>query len=241
MGKTTKPKPEHTIKLVAVTEAYGKRFQKNAKAHDIGLITLSIVRHGFRAVPVYDQTLTAIVAGNGRIDAVYQLYQIVSGGQKYDTGEFVVTLDSPPKGIVESGGMWYIPVIYGVDADTIQDAIGYVIDDNNSTIMGGPGVTAIDAYRSWEDGYLDLLQVALSDTESVTAEDYSLMRQIAEMGAEIEDKGDSEPGESLPVLKIPFDDKAFRDEVETLFYKLCAAAGDITPGEFLAEVLESYG
>ena len=52
------------IRYVGVDTA--RKWERNPKQHDLDGIVLSILKHGFRDAPIYDETLNAISAGNGR-------------------------------------------------------------------------------------------------------------------------------------------------------------------------------
>lgn len=158
------------IKYERLDEAVKQIFDKNPKEHDIGMLYESIVKHGYREPAVFDATLKAIVAGNGRTEALWQIY--------IDWCADVIT--EVPKGIrLADDEMWLVPVLYGVDAITYKDAIAYLIDSNNLTMAGG-SLTALDMSRAWDMGqYLELLKEALGKTVSVDNEDYLLMLQLA--------------------------------------------------------------
>jgi len=131
------------IKWLSVTEAYNLIWDKNPKKHDIGAISASIKEHGFKSPPIFDETINAIVAGNGRVEALYKMY---------------TQNKRPPKNIRTSdNGEWLIPVIFGVNSTDIGKAIAYAIDDNNATLLGGD-ITLIDLIRFWDDGFLEILQ-----------------------------------------------------------------------------------
>ena len=114
-----------------------------AKKHDIGTLVQIIQKHGFRDPSAYDKTLDAIVAGNGRIEAVYRMWK---------DGE-----DVPRNIRTDENGMWYIPILHGVDSETIERAVAYAIDHNNSTMAGGD-FTPFDISRMWEKEYIDVLR-----------------------------------------------------------------------------------
>lgn len=170
------------IKLVAIIDAYNLRWNRNAKRHDIGNLIQIIQRHGFRDPSAYDSALQAIVAGNGRIEAVYEMWK-----DKYPV----------PDGIYTENDMWYIPVLYGIDSKNIEHAIQYAIDHNNSTMMGGD-FTPFDLARMWDATYTSLLsELKNSDYElplTITEEDLDMLIKASSKGNDNNDgTGDITP------------------------------------------------
>lgn len=92
----------------------------NPKIHDFDAIKQSIRKYGFKDPPKYEPRLNnnagGIVEGNGRIEALIAM--------KRD-GEHV------PRGVIEKNEEWYVPVLFGIDADTEASAEAYAIDHNN--------------------------------------------------------------------------------------------------------------
>lgn len=154
---STKP----IIKFISIQTAYEMRWTDNAKLHDIGGIAESIRKHGLVELPRYDGTLGAIIAGNGRIEALYGLWR---------DGAAI------PRGVVDSGGgEWLVPVIYGIDAETRDMAHAYAIDSNNLVVAGGD-MTAVQAAKMWQPGIyeMQLIQLALRGVEPVSVDGDSL-------------------------------------------------------------------
>lgn len=118
-------------------------WDKNPKLHTIGDIIESITKNGFRDPPSYDATLDALVEGNGRATA---LNMMSKGGY------------SVPRGIMyDDNGDWYMPVNFGINAITRNQAIAYAIDHNNLTMAGGD-FTSYDMSRMWSgEEYKELL------------------------------------------------------------------------------------
>lgn len=118
-------------------------WDKNPKKHDIGALAESIERYGFRDAPIYDETLGALVAGNGRAETLAALKS--QGSQ-------------PPTGIATGpDGAWLVPVQVGVDARSASEAEAFAIDHNNVTLMGGD-LGLYDLAKLWDESYTDLLQ-----------------------------------------------------------------------------------
>jgi len=135
------------LELRYVDLATLRRWDRNAKRHDLGALAESITRHGFRDPPAYDPALNGgeggIVEGNGRGDA---LSAMQAQGQ------------SAPRGVVVEGGAWLVPVLFGVDAPSQAAAEAYGIAHNNLTMAGGD-FTDLDMAGMWApEGYAALLR-----------------------------------------------------------------------------------
>lgn len=141
-------------------------WDKNSKIHNLNGIAESIIRYGFQHPPVYDQNLNdgagGIAAGNGRTVALKALFH---SGQKV------------PKNIkLDSDGGWLVPVIVGLDAKSISEAMAYAIDDNNLTV--NEAYSAIVTAQMYESGYVDVL--SLIDEKPITVSESDLADIIAE-------------------------------------------------------------
>ncbi|MGL5059258.1 MAG: hypothetical protein ACRC62_04680 [Microcoleus sp.] len=153
--------------------AIAKLLPENPKLHDIEALIESFELYGFRDAPEYDATADAIVAGNGRVQA---LAQMRSAGLP------------PPKRIkLDASGNWHLPVQVGADASSEAEAIAYSIDNNALPLLGG-GFSPLDLSRLYDpDQYQEMLDrlaaeeflpVAI-DTESLEA-----LRAIADGDAQ---------------------------------------------------------
>lgn len=111
------------IELLYVALSEVALWGRNPKKHDIGAIIESIRRHGFRDPPTFDRTLGALVAGNGRTAALYQMKQ---------AGE-----DAPDGIRLRDDGEWLVPIKFGLDAKTVAQAEAYGVDHNAITVSGG--------------------------------------------------------------------------------------------------------
>lgn len=168
-----------TLRLVPVRSL--RLFDNNAKKHDLGAIAASIKRYGFKDPPKWEPALNGeeggIVDGNGRVEA---LQWMESTGWEMPRG---LTRDS------EKG--WCVPVLFGVDAMTEDQARAYAIDANNLVIMGGE-FTALDASRLFErDTYLEEL-LTLADLGllpvTVDGDDFDTLIKILTDTEPIEDE-----------------------------------------------------
>jgi hypothetical protein len=118
------------------------RWDANPKRHDLPQLIALIRRYGFKDPPRWEPALNGgaggIVEGNGRTDA---LSAMKAAGEE------------PPRGIARtSEGAWYVPVVFGVDAESSAAAEAYGLDHNNST-LGGSGLDPVvlwyqEAYAS---------------------------------------------------------------------------------------------
>lgn len=147
-------------------------WDENPKEHDIGSIVASIRRYGFRDPLAYDSTLRALVEGHGRSHALRMMRE---------AGE------DAPRGIAtDSDGAWYVPVLFGVDAESEATAKAYAIDHNNLTMAGEFEVW--DVAKIWdEEAYTALLQeMAASDVFPVTVDNDDLDALLREFDASTE-------------------------------------------------------
>jgi len=116
--------PENALEIRYVPLSKAVRWDRNAKRHDLAGIISSIRRYGFRDAPIFDSVLGAIVAGNGRLEAL----QIMRS-----SGEAL------PRGLRLEGDEWLVPIQFGVDAATPGEAEAFGVDHNNLTAAGGGG------------------------------------------------------------------------------------------------------
>lgn len=132
---------------------------RNPKLHDIGAISESIKRYGFRDPSAYDATLGGLVEGNGRAETLKTMRRMG---------------DNPPKGILtDDDGNWYMPILFGLDAESQIAAEQYAVDHNNLTLSGGD-FTISDFSGFWDkDKYLDLLNSFVIENVDTAALDKS--------------------------------------------------------------------
>lgn len=130
------------LRYVALDDALGWRWDENPKQHNLAQLAASIRQHGFRDPSIFDGTLDAISAGNGRLTALAHLRD---GGEQ------------PPRGVaLDAAGQWHVPIIFGLDAESQIKAAQFAVDHNNLTIVG---FSAEEVSRIWrQEDYLRLLK-----------------------------------------------------------------------------------
>jgi len=145
------------IKYIPVGQA--ALWDKNPKEHDMGGMIRSILEHGFRDAPIFDATLGAIPAGNGRTAALRQIEEMYERGDPDEWGEYGYDEPFVPKGVgIDGDGAWCIPLQFGVDAPSVEAAEAFGVDHNNLTMMGGP-YTTIDIGKMYDvEGYAGVLE-----------------------------------------------------------------------------------
>jgi len=150
------------IKYINLSDAIP--WDDNPKDHDIGALIRSMERYGFKDAPIYDETKGCVIAGNGRIIALKVMR---------DDGM------DPPRGVVEEEGDWKIPIQFGIDATSPEEAEAFGIDHNNITILGGN--VSIDAVMAiWNERQLKTVLDRVAEKGvmpiSLDWDDYSAMR-----------------------------------------------------------------
>jgi len=126
-------------------------WDRNPKRHDIPELIESIERHGFKDPPKFEPTLNSgrggFVEGNGRTVALRQM--------RKDRREL-------PRGIVDLGDDWAIPVLFGVDAPSQRAAEAYGVD-HNMMVLSGAEFGLQQAMRIWDPDVIKLLDDLVKD------------------------------------------------------------------------------
>ncbi len=132
--KTTTGGERLELRYISLDQA--KLWDDNPKKHQLDTLIKSIKLHGFGDPPKFDNSLNAIVYGNGRTRALSIMSQ---------EGE------EPPRGVATTeNGAWAIPILFGVDAKSKESAIAFAIDHNNLTLLGG-GLEFTDLLSIWDE------------------------------------------------------------------------------------------
>jgi hypothetical protein len=127
MAQRRVAKSSDTLDIRYVPLEQVRRWDRNPKPHDIGGLIESFNRYGFKDPMKFEPTLNdgegGVVEGNGRTEALMVMR---------DDGS------EPPRGVaLAKDGGWAVPVLFGVDAKSIQEAEAYALDHNNLTVLGG--------------------------------------------------------------------------------------------------------
>ena len=157
----------------------------NPKDHDLGVLYQSMKRFGFTNPIIMNESTGKLLAGHGRLQTLQMMK---------DNG------DDAPKRIDVAKDIgderietWYVPVLYGVSIDNVNEAQAYLIADNRLTELGGwkpmdlmDSLTEILEETGNLDGtgyYLDDVEDILSDMETTT---FDVSDTIAELDDEKE-------------------------------------------------------
>jgi len=111
---------EVRIVYMPITELKG--WKRNPKLHDLPNIRASLVRFGFVQPIALDETTHRIVAGHGRLEAVFGMFR---------AGE------PPPRRVKVKKGTWHVPVLRGATFQDEEEAEAYLLADNFLTEFGG--------------------------------------------------------------------------------------------------------
>ena len=179
-------------------------WDKNPKKHDIGGLMQSIKRHGFVDPPKFDPSLNegkgGIVYGNGRSECVKLIKQ--------------ETPHEPPRGVlVDDKGEWFLPVLFGLHAESEAVAKALAIDHNNLTLAGGD-FDMWDYAKMWnQESYAEVLRsLESADVPPITMshEDIASYLRILSSGIEGKPFGEGIAEgvelEALFKIRVPVDE-----------------------------------
>jgi hypothetical protein len=208
----TKAGDELQIHYIELSSLADKFIENNSKLHSMSDLQESVDRYSFRDPIAFDMTLNGgeggIIEGNGRLE-----YLLYAKGAKQPA----------PRGIRDVGGKWYVPVVFGVNAESEGDAIAYSISHNLSA-MWGSNLSFLDQSRLFSEDLLKVQLTGLAENDGVfpvglDGSDFSLWMGLnSELeGLSIEDEGnmndvDQEDKKKFGVL-IPCIDAQHQDEV----------------------------
>lgn len=125
-----------SLRWIPVAKIPDLLWEDNPKSHSLSELWESICKFGFIDPPKFDLNLKnragvlgAIQYGNGRSEAVHW------GWEAFKRGDYTGAV---PKGIgQDKEGNWYIPLKFGLDADSEAMAADFGIFHNTSTMLGG--------------------------------------------------------------------------------------------------------
>jgi hypothetical protein len=144
---------ELQIHYVLLSSLADKFLDRNSKKHDLDTLAESVNRYSFRDPIAFDSALNGgtggIVEGNGRLS---YLLQIKEQGQP------------APRGIKAKGDDWFVPVVFGVDAEDENDAIAYSISHNLSALWGSD-LIFLDQSRLFDKELLKTQLTGLADID----------------------------------------------------------------------------
>jgi hypothetical protein len=179
------------------------RWEDNPKLHDLGAIINSIELNGFRDPPSYDATLDALVEGNGRATALDMMERQAR---------------NVPRGILTHNetGVWYMPINFGINAETREKAIAYAIDHNNLTMAGGD-YTAFDFMRMWNSEQYTAMLTELGHENMPVTVSYDDLQVMLDGGFDIDDFNDDDYDEDEAykpkVVKVSIAEHGIVDDV----------------------------
>lgn len=194
----------------------------NSKQHDVTKLIESFRRYGFRDPLTFDPTLNqgqgAIVEGNGRLEAIVKMKE-----ENFNC----------PRGIIQQKQSWLVPVLFGVNAITEQEAIAYSIEHNWSVVWGS-GLETAEVTSLFDDIALAAQLEELSEAGSlpISIEDNldELIEQLQESA------GNNKPSEDEVPDPDKIEPRVKRGEIWKLgrHYLYC---GDSTDGDKIKEFL----
>ncbi len=199
---------------IRVRDAINLIWESNAKLHSADMKT-SVKRHGFQELPKLDINLKnvggtqgAIKAGNGRIEALFEMER---------SGEYEL-----PRGLAQEKltGFWVLPILIGTDAESEAAAAAYAVDSNNLTL--GENFDIWEQARLWDgDGYAKLLK-SLQGTgmTPVTMNETDIQAYLQIVNGHVEGKAFDEGIADGVVLEATFRIKLPADDANTFEQEL---------------------
>lgn len=199
---------------IRVRDAINLVWEANAKLHSSDMKT-SVKMHGFQELPKLDINLKnvggthgAIKAGNGRIEALFEMER---------SGEYEL-----PRGLAQekSTGFWVLPILVGTDAESEAAAAAYAIDSNNLTL--GENFDIWEQARLWDrEGYAELMKsLQGSDTTPLTMDSSEIEAYLRLVNGHVEGKAFDESIADGVILQATFKIKLPADDAETFEHEL---------------------
>lgn len=113
---------EQEVRIEYVPLSDLQRWPRNPKLHSLNTLQDSIERFGYVQPLLVDERTGKLVAGHGRLDALQA---------RKSTGK------PPPARVLERNGEWLVPVIRGVQFESVREAEAYLLADNRLVELGG--------------------------------------------------------------------------------------------------------
>ena len=187
-------------------------WDENPKRHSIGDLMQSIQRYGYVDPGKFDPNLNnstgGLVYGNGRSKCVMLLKQ--------------ENPDKPPRGVlIDNKGEWYLPVLFGVDAESEAVARALALDHNNLTMAGGD-YDMYDMAKMWNQTEYAKLLGTLHDQNiaPVTMESSDIEAYLRVVNGYIEGREFDESVADGVTVDATFKIKLPVDEAETFEHEL---------------------
>jgi hypothetical protein len=128
-------KSGYRVEYESLDVLLSKSHKSNPKDHDLGDIMQSILRFGFVAPVMIDEATQTLVAGHGRLQALYAMradgYDAPDGIQSAIDERGVPALNEHGEQV------WLVPNFRGVTFASEHDRDAYLIADNNLVVKGG--------------------------------------------------------------------------------------------------------
>lgn len=189
---------------------------ENPKEHDVEKIMLSIERFGFVNPFIKNYHTGKLLAGHGRKKALELM-------QKKEL--------TMPEQLKEEDGDWLVPVVSGVNIESEEDAMAYIIADNRLEELGGwNNPELIDAIEKIQDSTPDLEDIGFSE---------SLVEELID---NVEGPIDfTEIDEASIKEKNIYFDIMFEDEhQQEIFFRFIDQLKNTMPGETISERLNNH-
>jgi len=179
---------EPILAWVPVQVALGWLWKENPKEHDVGSLVISLSRYGYQDLVVFDANLHriaqsgedepqgAVKSGNGRIYTLALMER-----QKM----------TMPRGLAQhkETNVWFMKLVFGVDALNTSEAKAYAFDANNTPLAGG-NLTEFDAAQMYSANYVDVLSSLDELPVTVDSETMELLlKGFDELEEDVEEDG----------------------------------------------------
>jgi predicted small metal-binding protein len=189
---------------------------KNPKKHDVEKIMLSIERFGFINPFIKNYHTGKLLAGHGRKKALELMQQ----------KELTM-----PEQLKEDEGDWLVPVVSGVNIESEEDAMAYIIADNRLEELGGWNTPELlEAISNISDSTPDLSDIGF-DNETI-----ELMLQEDEEPF----KPDTIDEPSIKEDNLYFDIMFEEEYQQEIFFKFLEHLKNSMPGDTISERLNNH-